>query len=103
MANIDMNTPEIIRHAFHAVKQLGVPTGATVKVDGLTLLVKHHDDSIESFRFQWTSGGEEMRYVHRTDNRDPLGMDSATETVKMLNTDSAIRDQVRAVLAWVLA
>jgi hypothetical protein len=100
---IDFNTPEIIRHAFHAVKQVGTPTGATVKVDGLTLLIKHHDGSIESFRFQWTKGGEAMRYIHRTDNRDPLGMDSATETVKHLTSDSAIRDQVRAVLAWVLA
>jgi hypothetical protein len=103
MTNIDMNTPEIIRHAFHAVKQLGVPSGATVKVDGLTLLVKHHDGSIETFRFQWTSGGKGVRYVHRTDNHDPLGMDSATETVKHLVTNSAIRDQVRAILAWVLA
>lgn len=103
MATIDTNTPEIIRHAFHAVKQLGVPSGATVKVDGLTLLVKHQDGGIESFRFQWTMGGEAMRYVHRTDNHDPLGMDSATETVKVLSTDSAIRDQVRAILAWVLA
>lgn len=91
---VTMDSAEIIRNAFHAVKQLGVTSGAKVTVSGLTLTVTQPDGDVETWQFMRTSthGGDAY-----------MSVEHHTRRARAILTDDELRTEVRRIVAWVLS